>query len=402
MPDFSYIARDSHGQKVMGTLAAASQREAISQLSAQALFPIEVQAEKKSTGSSFSFGKRVSGQLIATTYGQLAGLLRSGVPLLRSIAVLRDQTSHNVFKDVLQQVHDRVEEGEALADAFARHPKVFNEMAVNMVRAGGEGGFLEEALERVATFTEQQEDLKARTIGALAYPMFLATVGSLVVGGLLIFFVPNFEEMFARLRERGELPWVTDWLLGFSKWLQSWWWVIAIVLSALFVYVRVQIATAKGRRVFDLLKVKLPMVGPIFLSLAVARFCRVLGTMLRNGVPILKSLEVSRGAAGNKVLSEAIEDASENITSGESLSGPLGASGHFPPNVVEMIAVAEESNTLDTVLTDIADGLERRTFRRLDLIVRLLEPIMLLILAGIVLLVVIALLLPVLKMSTTI
>jgi len=401
MPDFSYIARDSNGQKVAGSLAAASEREAISQLVARALFPIEVQAETK-PAAKFSLGKRVGGQLIATTYGQLAGLLRSGVPLLRSLCVLRDQTSHEALKDVLQDVHDRVEEGSSLADAFARHPKVFNEMSINMVRAGGEGGFLEEALDRVAMFTEQQEDLKSRTMGALAYPIFLATVGTLVVGGLLIFFVPNFEEMFGRLRERGELPWITDWLLGFSKWLQAWWWLIAAVVFLAFIYARLQIATGRGRRRFDLLKVKMPLTGTIFLNLAVARFCRVLGTMLRNGVPILKALEVSRGAAGNRVLSDAIEEASENITSGQSLSGPLAASGHFPPNVVEMLAVAEESNTLDTVLVDIADGLERRTFRQLDLMVRLLEPIMLLFLAGIVLLVVIALLLPVLKMSTAI
>ena len=401
MPDFSYIARDANGQKVMGTLAAGSERDAISQLAALALFPIEVQVDNKPT-AKITFGKRVSGQLIATTYGQMAGLLRSGVPLLRSLCVLRDQTSHDVLKEVLQDVHDRVEEGAALADAFARHPKVFNEMAINMVRAGGEGGFLEEALERVATFTEQQEDLKSRTIGALAYPAFLATVGTLVVGALLIFFVPNFEEMFSRLRERGELPWITDWLLGFSRWLQGWWWALALALVGALAYARLLVATEQGRRTFDLIKVKLPMAGSILLNLAVARFCRVLGTMLRNGVPILKSLEVSRGAAGNRVLSDAIEEASENITSGESLSRPLADSGHFPPNVVEMIAVAEESNTLDSVLTDIADGLERRTFRQLDLMVRLLEPVMLLFLAGIVLLVVIALLLPVLKMSTAI
>jgi general secretion pathway protein F/type IV pilus assembly protein PilC len=261
---------------------------------------------------------------------------------------------------------------------------------------------LEEALDRVATFTEQQEDLKARTIGALAYPVFLGTVGTIVVGALLIFFVPNFEEMFARLRERDQLPWITDWLLGFSRWLQSWWWVIGAVAIAIFAYAKIQVGTTAGRRVYDRLKLKLPLAGKIFLSLAVARFCRVLGTMLRNGVPILKSLEISRGAAGNTVLSDAIEQASENITSGASLSKPLAASGHFPPSVVEMIAVAEESNSLDTVLTDVADGLERRTARQLDLMVRLLEPIMLLLLAGVVLLVVIALLLPVLKMSTAI
>ncbi len=192
---------------------------------------------------------------------------------------------------------------------------------------------------------------------------------------------------------------MTDWLLGMSKWLQAWWWVLAIVALAIFAYLRMQVATEQGRRMFDRFKLKVPMAGKIYLNLAVARFCRVLGTMLRNGVPILKSLEISREAAGNRVLSDAIQEASENVTSGESLSRPLAASGHFPPNVVEMISVAEESNSLDTVLTEIADGLERRTQRQLDLMVRLLEPIMLLLLAGVVLMVVIALLLPVLKMG---
>jgi general secretion pathway protein F/type IV pilus assembly protein PilC len=397
VPDFAYIARDSRGQKVTGTLAAQSQREALAQLTGRALFPLEVttEAPKKATG----YRKRIKGQLIATTYAQLAALMRSGVPLLRSIGVMRGQTSHAGLKEVLQDIHDEVEQGESLADAMARHPRVFSEMAINMVRAGGEGGFLEEALDRVATFTEQQEDLKARTMGALAYPVFLSVVGSLVVGALLVFVVPNFKEMFARLEERGELPWITTWLLAFSEWLKRWWWAIAAGAVAIFVYLKVQIATPAGRRVFDRVKLRLPVAGSIFLNLAVARFCRVLGTMLRNGVPILKSLEISRGAAGNSVLSDAIERASENVTSGATLSRPLAASGHFPPNVVEMIAVAEESNTLDTVLTDVADGLERRTARQLDLMVRLLEPVMLLVMAGIVLVVVIALLLPVIKMS---
>ncbi len=169
MPDFTYIARNAHGQKVTGSLMAATQREAISQLAARALFPIEVAAEKKRE-ASFNFRRRVSGQLVATTYAQLASLLRSGVPLLRSLAVLRDQTSQVTLKEVLTEVHSRVEEGESLGEALARHPKIFNEMAVNMVRAGGEGGFLEEALDRVATFTEQQEDLKARTVGGAGVP----------------------------------------------------------------------------------------------------------------------------------------------------------------------------------------------------------------------------------------
>jgi len=209
--------------------------------------------------------------------------------------------------------------------------------------------------------------------------------------------------MFERLRERGELPWATEMLLWISESSRSPF-VLFIVLPALiglgfFLYMRVQ--TPEGRRTADYLRIKVPMVGPIFLSFAVARFCRVLGTLLHNGVPILKALEISREASGNKILTEAIAKASENISSGQSLAAPLGSSGHFPKMVVEMIAVAEESNTLDTVLVGLADDLEKRTGRQLDLFVRLLEPIMLIILAGVVLVIVIALLVPVIKMSST-
>jgi general secretion pathway protein F/type IV pilus assembly protein PilC len=274
-------------------------------------------------------------------------------------------------------------------------------MAVNMVRAGAEGGFLEDALERVASFTEMQEDLKGRTASAMAYPCVLAVAGTTVVTVLVVFFVPKFAVIFARLRERGELPFVTDWLLWFSDTLRYHGWWILLLVAGVGTWLYFQWQTPAGRRRADWIKIKLPMAGPIFLSFAVSRFCRVLGTLLQNGVPILKSLEISREATGNKVLAQAIADASENISSGQSLARPLAASGHFPKMVVEMIAVAEESNTLDKVLVQMADGLERRTTRQLDLMVRLLEPVMLLILAVIILIVVIALLVPVIKMSQT-
>lgn len=400
MPNFAYIARDQKGKRVTGTLAAGSEREVITLLSGKSLFPLKVEAEKKAR--DFGFGRRVSGQLMATIYSQLSGLLRSGVPLLRSLQVLRNQSSNEVLKEVLQDVHDRVEDGATLAEAMRQHPRVFGELPISMIRAGGEGGFLEDALERVAQFTEQQEDLKSRTISALAYPMFLAVIGTLVVFGLLIFFVPNFGQIFEDLREQGQLPAITEWLMWTSETLQRWGIVILLALGLLGVYLRSQLATESGRRIADRYRIKVPVFGKIYLSLAVARFCRVLGTLLHNGVPILKSLEISRDAAGNMVLSDAIRDASENISSGDSLASPLAASGHFPNTVVEMIAVAEESNTLDQVLVNIADGLERQTERRLDLAVRLLEPIMLLVLAVIVLIVVIALLLPIFKMTSTV
>src|SRR5688572_7188662 len=202
MPDFAYTARDIKGLKVTRSLAAQSEREAVATLTGRSLFPIEVKADKAAIKAASS--KRVSGQTMAGIYGQMSTLLRSGVSMLRSLAVLRDQTSNKTLKLVLEDVHARVEEGTSLADAMARYPRVFSDISVNMCRAGAEGGFLEDALERVAHFTEQQEDLKSRTIGALAYPVILATIGTMVVSVLVIFFVPMFAEIFQQLRDRDE------------------------------------------------------------------------------------------------------------------------------------------------------------------------------------------------------
>ncbi len=398
MPDYTYKARKLTGEMVSGSLSANTERDVVNWLSGQSLFPVKVESEREK--KSISFGGRVNDQKIAVFYEQLASLISNGVPMMRSLRILQEQTRIPAFKEALNDVITQVEDGETLSDSFARHPKIFSEMAVNMSRAGAEGGFLEDALQRVAKFTEQQAELKSRTIGAMIYPAVLAVIGSIVVTVLLVFFVPKFGELFDQLREKGDLPAVTDWLLWFSGTLRSYGLLILGFFAVLFVVVRVQLNTERGRRFADRMKIKLPLLGPIFLSLAVGRFCRVLGTLLRNGVPILKALEISRDASGNRILSDAIGDAAENITSGESLSGPLGKSGHFPRNVTEMISVAEESNTLDEVLINISEGLEKQTVRRLDLMVKLLEPLMLMIMAAIVLVVVVALLLPIMKMGS--
>ena len=398
MPDYTYKARNLTGEMVSGSMSANTERDVVNWLSGQSLFPIKVEAGKQK--QAIAFGGRVNDQKVAVFYEQLASLISNGVPLLRSLRILQEQTRIPAFKTALEDVITHVEDGEGLSDSFAKHPKVFSEMAVNMSRAGAEGGFLEDALQRVAKFTEEQAELKSRTVGALIYPAVLATIGTIVVTILLVFFVPKFGELFDQLRNMGELPAVTDWLLWFSGALRSYGLLIIAAVVIIYLVVRVQLNTEKGRRFIDGMKIKIPLFGPIFLNLAVGRFCRVLGTLLKNGVPILKALEISRDASGNRVLSQAIAEAAENITSGASLSVPLGESGHFPRNVTEMISVAEESNTLDDVLINISDGLEKHTVRRLDLMVKLLEPLMLMVMAGIVLVVVVALLLPIMKMGS--
>lgn len=400
MPDFAYIARNGAGQQIEGTLSAGTEREALASLAARQLFPLRVSSATKRAIVAGS--PRVKAKVVVPVYSQLAALLRSGVPLLRSLQVLREQTSNKALAEVLQDVETRVSEGATLSEAMARHPRAFNELAVNIIRAGGEGGFLEEALDRVAAFTEQQAELKSRVIGALTYPLILCLLGTVIVSGLLIFIVPNFEEMFDGLREIGELPLATDVLLWISRTLQNYGLLILGVIVLLGFIIKGRLATDSGRHWFDYWRIRIPQVGSIYLSLAVARFCRVLGTLLKGGVPIVRSLEIAADSTGNVVLAESVAEAAENITGGKSLAEPLGASGHFPRNVVEMIAVAEQSNSLETVLTQIADSLEKETWRKLDLFVRLLEPLMLIVLAGIVLVIVIALLMPVMRMSMTV
>jgi len=405
MPMFSYIARDMTGKQVSGTIEATGHREVAAILSERSLFPVNVEDTTKSSRGSLAsvFGRKqkVNGQTMSIFYGQLASLLRAGVPMIRSLNVLASQTSDKVLKEVVGDIRARVEDGEPLGQAFSRYPGVFSEMSVNMVRAGSEGGFLEDALERVGAFTELQEDLKGRTVSAMAYPVFLFSVGTVVITVLLVFFVPKFEMLFERLRKKGQMPWATEALLSFSNFLQSYGWIVLVLALIAFVLVKMKLNSDSGKDLADSIKLKIPVLGDILMNLAVARFCRVLGTLLGNGVPIIKSLEISRSATGNRLLSRSIADATENIRSGESLATPLRASGYLPVSVTEMISVGEESNSLDTVLPEIADSLEKRTFRRLDLFVRLLEPIMLLVMAILVLAVVMALLVPVLKSSTS-
>jgi general secretion pathway protein F/type IV pilus assembly protein PilC len=238
-------------------------------------------------------------------------------------------------------------------------------------------------------------------MGALAYPAFLAVFGVAIVSVLVIVFVPQFEGLFQRLRDRGELPMLTDILLAVSTGVQQYGLVIAAAIVGLIWLARSQLQTEKGRWWLDRWRLKLPQAGTIYRNLAVSRFCRVLGTLLAGGVPIVRSLKISSDSTGNLVLATAINNAADNITAGESLAAPLAASGHFPPNVVEMVAVAEQANTLETVLTNVADSLEKETWRRLDLFVRLLEPLMLLVMASAVLVIVLALMMPMLKSATS-
>src|SRR6056297_1133600 len=277
MPTFAYTARDMKGNQINGTLEAGGEREVATILSERSLFPVlvkDVAASSSPMASISGRRKRVSGQTMAMFYSQLAALLRAGVPMMRSLNVMAEQNSHPTLKEVIGQIKGMVEDGESLGDAMARFPRVFSDMGCNMVRAGSEGGFLEDALERVGAFTELQEDLKGRTVSAMAYPIFLFSVGTVVLTTLLVFFVPKFDMLFERLRKSGEMPQATEWLLSFSSFLQQYGWILLIVLLAALVAANVKLKTEQGKQFADRIKLKIPVLGSILMSLAVARFCR--------------------------------------------------------------------------------------------------------------------------------
>ncbi|MBN1344488.1 MAG: type II secretion system F family protein [Phycisphaerae bacterium] len=401
MPTFSYTARNAQGQQVTGMLTADNQQAAIRALDDRQLFPIQVREGGAASKSMLSGRrKRVKMGHVGQFYGQLADLLKAGVPMMRSLDVLTKATPNPALVEILKEVRDDVAGGDSLADALQKHPHVFDELHVSMVRAGEQGGFLEEVLMRAAAFVERQNELRNKLVGSMVYPLILLTAGLGVVLMMLTVVVPKMRPFLERLEKKGKLPTLTIGLFAVCDFIRDYWMYVIVVLAAGIVMAMPYIRSEAGRFFIDRWKLRLPVIGNIVRIVAICRFCRILGTMLANGVPILQSLKVSKDSAGNLVLAEEIDKAAESVRQGETLARPLGASGMFPPDVIDMIAVAEEANTLDTVLVGIADANEVRAARVIDLAVRLIEPALLVLMAAMVLIIALAILVPILTSSS--
>ena len=403
MPDFQYRAKTAQGGNTTGVISATTHRDALMLLRKRSLFPMEVRSATPHNGWDLGelLPRRVKSETISDTLTQLADLLENGVSLLESLSILSQQGADPEMCRVLADVRTQVAEGTNLDVALAAHPRVFSPLATSMVRAGLEGSFLEEALERIASFLRKQNELQSKIIGAMIYPAILAVVGLAVTIGMVVFLVPMFESFFERLIRSGVgLPTPTVLLLGISDLLAQRGLIVAGLLAAIGFGIYRWMGTPQGTRVMDGIKLKLPVAGGIFHDSAVSRFCRVLGTLLKNGVPILKSLDISSTSAGNLLLQDAIRSSAENISSGNLLSQPLAASGLIPLQVMAMIRVAEESNTLDQVLVKISDRMDQKIEQRLETLVRLIEPLMLLAIGGILMFIIIAVLLPVFELNS--
>lgn len=394
MPSFTYTARNAEGKTVSGILTADNQQQVLRSLDELLLFPVEVREGGKASRGVGRRKKKVSGTKVAVLYSQFADLLRAGVPALRSLDVLHKQTSNAVFKEILREVREDLSSGQTLADAMSKHPNAFNPLHVSMIRAGEKGGFLEDVLARIAVFTERQNELRNKLLGAMLYPALLMGVGTCIIIFILVVIVPKVRGFL-----RGELPPLTKLVFAFCDFLQAHGTAAVGVLAVVVIAIISLVRSERGRMAMDKFSLKAPMMGKIVTLVAICRFCRILGTLLHNGVPILQSLKISRDSAGNRLLMEVVDESIEGVRKGTSLAAPLGRSGLFPLDIVDMIAVGEESNNLENVLITIADSYEARTGRQIDLMVRFLEPILLIIMAVVVAVIAIALLLPILTMS---
>ncbi|MFM7116316.1 MAG: type II secretion system F family protein [Planctomycetota bacterium] len=405
MPQFAYKARALDGTTTQGSISAPSRREAINELRQRSLFPITLKDTQGPTVPLLELIKPqgVSAEVLATNLNQMADLLENGVALLETLDVLAKESTHPRLGKIFGEVRAAVSEGIALEEALSKYPQVFPDVAVSIIRAGAEGGFLEGALRRVAEYLERQAELKGRITSAMAYPIFLIVAGVLVTIFLMLFIVPRFQQLFDRLVESGAgLPLITEVLLSTRLIMINQGWLILIGCVGIFFAVRHFLSTAWGRQLVDRWVLHLPIMGDIVRQSAVSRFCRILGTLLANGVPLLRSLEISSKSIGNKLLEQAIIASAQNVSAGETLSKPLTSSGLIPPATMAMIRIAEESNSLEQVLLKIADTSDKKIQRRLDILVRMIEPIMLLIIAAAVLFILLGLLLPVYDMSNAI
>jgi len=374
-------------------------------LRSQSLFPMTLTNRQASqaTWSSISLPVRVTKEQTADFCGQLADLLSNGVAMLESLRILAEATENPRLKLISMRIHDAVAQGDSLDVAMGKESAMFTELTLSMVRAGQEGAFLEEALQRTAMFLRKQDEMRSKIVGALAYPIILGIVGSIITSAMVVFLVPKFQPFFDRLEQNGTgLPWITILLLGTSHLMLNYGLFVVLGIAAIGIGLYRAIKTAAGRRIVDKLKLKTPLVGSIFHDAAVSRACRVLGTMLRNGVPLLRSLRISSESTGNILLAEAMMKSVENVTAGDTLSKPLAASGLIPPQVMAMIRVAEESNSLDEVLIKISDRIDNRIERRLEVLVRMIEPMMLILIGGMVMFVIVGVLLPVFDLNSSV
>ena len=423
MPRFNYVALDARGQEASGLLEAVSSNAAISQLRQAGYFPTSVIEEaiissdgkearrrtatvarttkpRAKKGIVLFQRKKVKSKILMIFTRQLATLIDSGLPLLRSLNVLANQERNNVMKNTIDKLADSVQSGNTFSDALALHPKIFNNLYVNMIKAGEVGGVLELVLTRLSEFQEKAAKIKNKVLSAMVYPIIVMTMAVGIMCFLLVFIVPRFEAIFHDLLGDKPLPPVTRFVLGISGFMKHHGLVLLGVVVAIVVIYNFIGRTRGGRLAIDVFKLRMPLFGNLNRKTAISRFARTLGTLVTSGVPILQALNITRETAGNAAIARAIARVHDSVKEGESIVQPLEASKAFPPMVVSMIDVGEETGKLPEMLLKVADVYDDEVDNAVAALTSMLEPIMIVFLAVIVGTIVLALFTPLISIIT--
>ena len=421
MPKFNYVAMDAHGKESKGTLEVASQNEAIGRVKEMGLFPTKIvevekskaKPDKKSGAASKAAGRkvgkglnvnlqiripglggRVKSKVLTNFTRQLATLVDAGLPLLRGLRVLERQERNSTLKGIIGELALSIEGGSTFSEGLAQHPKVFNRLFVNMVKAGELGGVLEVVLNRLAEFMEKAQKIKGKVIAAMFYPIAVLVVATTILMILMVKVVPKFKEVFQGMLEGAQLPAFTRLVLSISDTIKDHIVYTSMGVAVVVVLFMLFIRTKFGRLLFDKFKLKAPAVGPVISKVAISRFSRTLGTLVSSGVPILQALTIVKETAGNVIISRAVTAVHESVKEGETITAPLEASGVFPPMVVSMVDVGEQTGALPEMLLKIADNFDEEVDNAVSAMTSLLEPIMIVFLAVIVGSIVVAMFLP--------
>ncbi len=428
MPKYNYVAMDARGKETKGTLEVSSQNEAIGRIRDMGFFPTKVvedkgagkaadtgakrpakKGDKKgSTGLNFQINipglsGRVKSKVLTTFTRQLSTLVQAGLPLLRGLRVLQKQEKSANLKNILGDLGTAIEGGSTFSEALAQHPKVFNRLFVNMVKAGEIGGVLEVVLRRLSEFMEKAQKIKGKVIAAMFYPCAVITVATGIMAILMIIVIPKFKDVFQGTLTGGkELPPFTTLVLNISDAIRLHIVRTLIILASAFILFRIIVYTKAGRRLFDQFKLKIPVLGPVISKVAISRFTRTLGTLVSSGVPILQALTIVKETSGNVVIAQAVSDVHESVKEGETITAPLEASRVFPPMVVSMVDVGEQTGALPEMLMKIADSYDEEVDNAVASMTSLLEPIMIVFLAVVVGSIVIAMFLPLIDLMNTV
>ncbi len=396
MPVYQYVALDKGKNSVSGVIDADSRNDAVRKLRSMELFPTKIEVGKQQTPSGGLFD-RIKAQEISVFTRNLATMTSAGFPVVEALGSISEQVEHLLMREIVVQIREKVREGSPLSEALAQFPELFSAMFISMLKAGEKSGKLEDILNQLADYLDKKEALKNKIVTALAYPVLMTMVGFAIVAFLLIYIIPQLTVLFVQSNK--QLPWPTRLLLGTSDFMVAYWWGVLAVLAGIYAGFQKWASTETGAYRFDGIKLRMPVFGDLFRKVAISRFVRTLGILLKSGVPILQAMDIVRNVVGNLVIAESLDKTRKEVSQGANLATPLRQSGLFPPMVIDMISAGQKSGQLENMLMKLADDYDREVENTIAMLTSLLEPVIIMCMGLTVGFIVLAVLLPIYEMN---